>query len=462
MEEAKYLAAVIGAGPAGLFASRYLSSHGVRVALFNRDIKPGGLAEYGIYPDKIKMKDGLRRQFQEILGTELLEYYGNVKVSGGGNLMLSDLTNAGFQAILVTTGAQGTKWLRLPGEQLPGVYHAKELVFHYNQLPPYSERRFLIGSKVILVGAGNVMMDIAHYLVQDRRVAEVRVVMRRGPAEIKFTKKELENVVANIDFPALDQEIDRVSPSMLAAGQDIEAARQSFRDGLQKAPPRESPTRIYFEFLASPVRILGDWTKGISALKVEDNILSLVDGVVKARGTSVTRQIEADTVIFAIGDTVDKDFSLPIYGDAYCVNENPSFPVNGISYEAYDMDAGIPVKSVFLGGWARQASTGLVGVARKDGENAAQAVLQYLETLPAGAGVDQNFQQFSNWLKRNFPAVVCKEDLARLMAAEKEEMQIRGLEDFKFSTNEAMFQKMGIDGSPLVENQGESLTTVME
>ena len=462
MEEAKYLAAVIGAGPAGLFASRYLSNHGVRVALFNRDVKPGGLAEYGIYPDKIKMKEGLRKQFQEILSSESVDYFGNIKVSSGGNLMLSDLTSAGFQAIVVATGAQGTKWLRLPGEQLPGVYHAKDLVFHYNQLPPFSERRFLIGSKVILVGAGNVMMDLAHYLVRAKRVDEVRVVMRRGPAEIKFTKKELENVAANIDFPALDQEIDRVSNSMLAAGQNIEAYRQAFHDGLLKALPKESPTRIYFEFLASPVRILGDWTMGISSLKVEDNTLTLVDGKVKARGTGITRQIDGDTVIFAIGDTVDKDFSLPIFGDAYCVNEKPSYPVNGISYEAYDIDAASPVKSVFLAGWARQASTGLVGVARKDGETAAQAVLQYLGTLPVGAGNDHHFQQFSAWLNRNFPAVVRKADLARLQAAEKEEMQLRGLEDFKFSTNETMFQKMGFNGAAQDERQGESLTAVME
>jgi len=59
--------AIIGAGPAGLFAARELAHHGVRVTLFNRDIKPGGLAEYGIYPDKIKMKEGLRAQFRATL-----------------------------------------------------------------------------------------------------------------------------------------------------------------------------------------------------------------------------------------------------------------------------------------------------------------------------------------------------------------------------------------------------------
>jgi len=70
--------AVVGAGPAGLFAARELSAHGVNVILFNRDIKPGGLAEYGIFPDKLKMKEGLRAQFRQILSDPNITYFGNV------------------------------------------------------------------------------------------------------------------------------------------------------------------------------------------------------------------------------------------------------------------------------------------------------------------------------------------------------------------------------------------------
>ena len=67
-----YVVAVIGAGPAGLFAAKQLAAEGVHVALLNRDIKPGGLAEYGIYPDKHKMKDGLRAQFRQIQSVRLV------------------------------------------------------------------------------------------------------------------------------------------------------------------------------------------------------------------------------------------------------------------------------------------------------------------------------------------------------------------------------------------------------
>src|SRR5512137_1821855 len=235
MEDPKYMVAIVGAGPAGLFASRKLAENGARVVLFNRDVKPGGLAEYGIYPDKLKMKQGLRAQFKQILDMSTIDYYGNVTVCCGGNIVLEDLLESGFQAVLITTGAQGTKWLRLPGENLPGVYHAKNIVYHYNLLPPFSQKKYLLGKRVAVVGAGNVMLDIAHYLVRERKVEEVIAVVRRGPAEVKFTRKEMENVAANLDLPALQAEFERSSAAMRAAGQDPAAVMCAFTEALPKA-----------------------------------------------------------------------------------------------------------------------------------------------------------------------------------------------------------------------------------
>jgi len=439
----KHMVAVVGAGPAGLFASRFLASNGVRVALFNRDIKPGGLAEYGIYPAKIKMKTGLRKQFAQIMELPNIEYLGNVKVSGGGPVFLSDLVNLGFQSILVTTGAQGTKWLGLPGEHLPGVYHAKDLVFHYNLLPPYSDRRYLIGPKVALVGAGNVMMDIARYLIRDKKVEKVTVVVRRGPGEIKFTRQELENVVKNINMETLDAEINRVAPIIKAVGQDVEEARQSFKDGLPRALEPVSSTILEFSFLSSPIRIIGDWTKGAKALEVEENTLVAVDGRTKPKGLGTKRLIPADTVIFAIGDTIDKAFSLPIEWDSYATNPNPSYPIDGVSFEAYDPDAKEVIKSVFLAGWARQASTGLVGVARKDGENAARAILQYLETVPEIENMEETYGNFMNWVDDHLHQVITKDDLLKIESVEQEKQESLDLEDFKFETNGEMLSIAG-------------------
>jgi ferredoxin--NADP+ reductase len=444
METQQYMVAVVGAGPAGLFASRKLAEAGVRVVLFNRDIKPGGLAEYGIYYDKYKMKNGLRAQFRQILDNPAIDYFGNVTVCGSGAIALEDILESSFHAVLVTTGAQGTKWLRLPGENLPGVYHAKNIVYHYNLLPPFSQKKYLLGKRVALVGAGNVMLDIVHYLVRERKVEEVVVVVRRGPLEVKFTRKELENVAANLDLDALDAELARIALHLQAAGQDPQGARAAFTDAIPKALPRVSETRLRFEFLSSPVRVMGDWIGGVSGLKVEENKLVLQDGVVKARGLGISRNIPADTVIFAIGDTVDKDFCIPIYNDAYVTAPEPRFPVEGISFEAFDPDANRPIERVFLAGWARQASTGLVGYARKDGELAASAVLQYLNTQPPLPNLEQVLDRFESRLIETHERVVTKDLLFKLEEAEKAQIAALGIQDFKYALNDDMFAAMGI------------------
>jgi ferredoxin--NADP+ reductase len=443
MVDSKFMVAVIGAGPAGLYAARKLAEGGARVLLFNRDIKPGGLAEYGIYWDKFKMKQGLRNQFKQILSIPQVDYYGNVTVCCGGNIVLEDLLDSGFQAVLVATGAQGTKWLRMPGENLPGVYHAKNIAFHYNLLPPFSGKKYLLGRHVAVVGAGNVMMDIAHYLIRDCKVDEVVAVVRRGPADVKFSRKEMEGVAANLDLEALDKEFIRVSPSMQAAKQDPAAAKAAFTDALPKAIEPVSQTRFHFEFLATPVRIMGDWMSGVTGLKVEDNMLVSVDGTVKARGTGNTHQIEADTVIFAIGDTVDRDFCMPIYNDIYLTVKDPRFPVDKLSYEAFNPDSNQPIERIFLAGWARQASTGLVGYARRDGENAAEAILAYLQTQLPMRDLDNVVEKFEQRLEETHQRVVNKTHLAKLEEVEKTEALRQGVEEFKFPTNDEMFTAMG-------------------
>ncbi|HEX7541650.1 MAG TPA: FAD-dependent oxidoreductase [Anaerolineales bacterium] len=443
MEDPKYMVAVVGAGPAGLYAGRKLAEGGARVVLFNRDIKPGGLAEYGIYWDKFKMKQGVRNQFKQILATPLIDYYGNVTVCCGGNIVLEDLLESGFQAVLVTTGAQGTKWLRMPGENLPGVYHAKNIVFHYNLLPPFSGKKYLIGKRVVVVGAGNVMMDIAHYLVRDCKVDEMVAIVRRGPVEVKFTRKEMERVSANLDLAALDAEFARIAPIMQAAGQDPVPAKAAFTDALPKALEPVSQTRFRFEFLATPVRVMGDWMSGVTGLKVEENTLVAVGGNIKARGTGNTHQVEADTVIFAIGDTVDRDFCVPIYNDAYVTVKEPRFPVDNLSYEAYNPDSNQPMERVFLAGWARQASTGLVGYARRDGENAAEAVLAYLQTQLPMRDLGNVVEKFEQRLEETHQRLVDKTHLAKLEEVEKDEAQKLGVQEFKFPTNDEMFTAMG-------------------
>jgi ferredoxin--NADP+ reductase len=433
-----YVVAVIGAGPAGLFAARQLVAEGMRVVIINRDIKPGGLAEYGIYPTKYKMKEGLRKQFRQVIAMPEIDYYGNITVGQQSDITLDELRAIGFNALLVTVGAQGTKWLGLPGEDLVGVYHAKDLVYHYNQLPPYCEDEFALGRRVALVGVGNVMLDIARWLIRNVKVDEVIAVARRGPAEVKFDKKELEYVAANLDLAALDEEMKRMTPIMEAVNQDVTAAKDYILSALPKAVEPVSDARFRFDFCASPTKIIGDEDGNVTGLEVEDTKLIPHNGDTKARGLDTRRMIPVDTVIFCIGDKVDENHGLPVKWNEFIKNPNPHFPVEGISYEAFDPEKNSPIPGTFVAGWSREASSGLVGLARKDGERGARAVSAYLKTRPALQDESALFGRLEQRLVAIPHRVITKEDVYRLAEIEAAEAARLGVEDFKFCANEDM------------------------
>ena len=429
----QYYVAVVGAGPTGLFAARELANQGARVALFNRDIKPGGLAEYGIYLEKQTMKDGLRKQFRQIMDLEAIEYYGNVSIGNHGDLTLDELRSFGFDAILVTVGAQGTKWLGLPGEELEGVYHAKDVVYFYNHLPPFSLRPFRFGKRCAIIGAGNVMVDIARYLINFQKAEEVTAVVRRGPAEVNFTKEEMKHLIAYLDMEDFEREMIRVLPALQAINQDPEIGRHKVLDALAKADPRVENSKFKFDFLASPIGMIGE-NGMLTRMEVEDNILIEKDGNTSAKGTGNKRMIEVDTVIFAIGDKVEDNFGLPVEWNEFVKNREPRFPVDGLSFES-------TIEGVFVGGWSRKASDGLVGYARKDGINSSKALWQYLQTKPAR---DPDPAALLAKLGSLAKPVITRDFILKLEEVENAEAKARGLEEFKFDSNEEMLRAMGL------------------
>jgi ferredoxin/flavodoxin---NADP+ reductase len=435
-QPASHSVAVVGAGPAGLFAAKELAEKGVNVALFNRDIKPGGLAEYGIYPDKLRMKEGLRKQFRTILGLNRVTYYGNVSIGQDADITLDQLRAMGFKAILVTAGAQGTKWLGLPGEDLNGVYHAKDLVYHYNHLPPFSQKVFHIGRRAAIIGVGNVMTDIARFLIKQAEVKEIIVVARRGPGEIKFERNELQEIVANLDMQDFEVEVRRNRFLMLSLKQDPFEPIQFVRSALPKATPNNSKTRLVIRFLLSPMRIIGDEDGKVIGLEVENNTLVERNGNLHARGLGTYKVLDVDTVIFAIGDRVDEKLGLPIEQNEFSKSPAPRFPIDGNSYELYDPNTGEVIPDVFVAGWSRKASTGLVGVARRDGNLGARAVLQYLETMPPSD--EDPIRQIKDYLRQLDKMVVEKQDLLRLYEIERDKAAQLNVDEFKFATNEEM------------------------
>ncbi len=430
---------VIGAGPAGLYTAQELAERGAQVVLLNRDIRPGGLAEYGIYHSKHKTKAVLRAQFQRILQNPRIRYLGNVTVGQDGDITLEQLRELGFAAIVVAVGAQGTKSLGLPGEELRGVYHAKDLIYYYNGLPPFSEQTIEIGKRVAVIGVGNVMADITHWLVCDLKVDEVVAVARRGPAEVKFTRQELTYFAANLDGDALDQEIRRVSTRMETVGQDPETARAFILAALSGAAEAVADTCVRFLFLASPARILGDTGGRVCGLEVEDTELVLDEnGDTRAKRLGTTQTLDVDTVIFCIGDRVSDELGLPVQWFSYVKNPEPAHPVGGISYEAYDPDACAAIDGVFVVGWARSASEGQVALARKDARSCADAVAAYVAGSPSGRDPEAARAALMDILAKLGKPLVTAEDALCLARIEGAQAEACGDPGFRFTSNADM------------------------
>ncbi len=438
------LVLVIGAGPAGLFAAGKLAEAGKKVVILNRDIKYGGLAEYGIYVTKHKMKEGLRKQFRKILSHPNVIYYGNVMVSNNAKIHFDDLKNIGFDAVVVSAGAQGTKKVGIPGEDAKGIYHAKDLVYHYNHLPPFSERDFPVGDKVAIIGVGNVMVDIAHWLTHIKEAKEVLAIARRGPNERAYTDKEMKAIAFNMDKEAVRQELERIRPVLESIGQDVDKTYDELtKDCDEHYYEKVSPTRFYFKFLYSPKRVVTNENNEVIGLEVEENNLVVENGKVACKGLGKTSIIDLTNVVFAIGDTVDGSLGLPVnkWGE-FIKNEKPyDNDPEAHMYEVFDPEKNEVMKGYFVVGWSRKASDGLVGIAKRDGETGIKYVLKYLEAVNLSQeSADDRLNKLKNlFIERNLNPID-KHDIEMLEIVEKDEASKRALEFYKFNHNDDMLR----------------------
>lgn len=458
MSEAKHssghLVVTIGAGPAGIYSARKLVEAGHRVVIVNRDIKPGGLVEYGIYFNKHKLKEGVRKQFRQILADPAVSYFGHVKIGEQADLTIRELLDTlGPSALVIAAGAQGTKALGIPGDTAPGVYHAKDLVYHYNGLPPFSEQDFKIGDRAAIIGVGNVMVDIAHWLVHEKKVKEVIAVARRGPAQRAYTDVEIQAVAANIDTDDLRKELERVRPKLEAVDEDVEAIYHDLTKHIgSRAKEGESPTKMKFRFLCAPTEVVLDDQGRIKALRAENTELYRRGDDIAARGTGTHTDIPVDTVVFAIGDRVDETLGLPCTGTEYVKNPNPDPDNPGDeAYQVFDPAAGKLIDGFFVIGWSRRASDGLVGKAKQDGERGIAVVNRYLEKVAPGsaARTDAKLDAFRRLMDSRGVHFVEYSDIRKLEELEKQVAQQLGAEFFKYSTNHEML-------AALDKVQGES------
>jgi len=447
-EHKGHLVIMIGAGPAALYATAKLADQGHTVLILNRDLKPGGLAEYGIYLSKHHMKEGLRKQFRKILAEPRVLYFGGVQVGTAGAIRLSELQDCKPSALVVGAGAQGTKSLGVPGDAGPAVYHAKDLVYHYNRLPPFSAQAFPMGRRVAVIGIGNVMADIANYLIAIRQVPEVIAVARRGPVERKYDDREMRPIAWHYDQAALKQELERIRPRLAPLGQDMDAQYTALTKDCHVEPKAgRGPSRFRFRFLSSPKAIVRDAAGRVVGMEVEENTLEERRGQLAAKGLGETTVLPVDTVVFAIGDVVDLDLGLtPAKGAwGYATNPTPD-PEDPAAapYQAYDPQAARVLEGVFVIGWSRNASDGVVGKAKLDGEKGTAVVNRYLAHRPplAHREIYQRIGTIYHRIREQSVPIVHKGLWRILERVEREEAKKRGLEEFKYGANDEMLQRI--------------------
>jgi ferredoxin--NADP+ reductase len=433
---------VVGAGPAGMALAKKLTDAGHEVIILNRDIKFGGLAEYGIFPSKLKLRGGLKKQYWEMLEQPNVHYLGNVSVGEGKDLTVEELRGLGASAIAFSIGAQGTKAIGVEGDTAKGVFHAKDVVYHFNRLPGFGDRPFDMGKHVGIIGVGDVMVDIAHWLIRYKKVERVTAIARRGPAERKYNPKEIRAVCSNMDLKGIAEEFARIKDRLAAVGQNADEVQAGLTAEFTKCEQTGSQSKMGFRFLASPKRILVDANHRVRALEMEDNKLEPKGDDTAAVGLKQYYEFPLDSVVFAVGDRVDETVGLPYKNGVYVTNPNKTGndPDDAL-FQAYDEKSGQVIEGLFLAGWARKASEGLVGIAKRDGDWCAEVIGRYLAGPGAGrrATMADVIAKLETILKQRKSQPVDLDGLKVLEAAEKTYAgSSDAIGEFKFASNSDM------------------------
>lgn len=325
--------AIVGAGPAGLSAAYELAKLGYPVTVFERMPEPGGMMRYGI-PDFRLRKYVVANEIAYIqdLGVEI-----KAGVEFGKDMQLDTLRNEGYKAIFIAVGAQLSRKLGIPGEDLEGVFHAVEFLRHVAL-----GKTVDVGEKVAVIGGGNSAIDAA------------RTALRLGAREVTILYRRSRN-----EMPALPEE--------------VEAAEEE---------------EIKFYFLVSPKQIIGEGgkVKAIECLRMElgEPDASGRRRPVPIQGTEHT--YEVDTVIPAIGQLPETSCLPPILLDERA---------RAISVDPLTLETSIP--SVFAGG---DIVTGPASVieAIGAGKRAAVSIDRYLNGQDLRTGREEEIEE-TTWVK---------------------------------------------------------------
>jgi ferredoxin/flavodoxin---NADP+ reductase len=317
--------AVIGAGPAGFYASEeLLKRDGFEVHLYDALPTPYGLVRSGVAPDHPKIKT-ITRRFEKTAQQPAFHFFGAVEF--GSDISREDLFQR-YHAVVYAVGTRADNQLGIAGEYRPGSHAATEFVAWYNGHPDYADHRFdLTARRAVVVGNGNVAIDVARMLVLDpselaktdaadhaiaalasAQVEQVTVIGRRGPAQASFTNPELLELAELPDCDVIvdpaEVELDEHSARWLEhdAGAIARKNVEILRD-YSRRPPGGSPRRIELRFLRSPVELVGEGDRGrVTGLRVVRNRIEPGrSGAPRAVATGREEVIDCGLVLRSIG-----------------------------------------------------------------------------------------------------------------------------------------------------------------
>jgi ferredoxin--NADP+ reductase len=373
---AHYKVAIVGAGPAGYFAAQALQNLQNDELTFSIDLierlpTPWGLARSGVAPDHPKIKT-VSKVFEKVATAGNVRLFANVEL--GKDILMDDL-KARYDAVVIATGSSLGKKLGIPGEDLPGSMSAATFVPWYNAHPDFKDENVdLSTSTAIVIGAGNVAMDVARMLAlepseldptdtadhaitafKSSAVRTVVISARRGAEHAAFTSPELREL-PKLEHTNVIIEKRDIAEALVRVGDDIEKDVKSNLDAMaliaDQVPAGHERT-MKFQFLATPKEIRGDG-------KVQEVVFTKT-------GSDEEFSIKCGLVITAIGYEAD--------------------PLVGIPYErgkVVNTDGRVE-DNVYVVGWAKRGPSGVIGTNKSDSTDVMKLLVEDLKA-PKSAG----------------------------------------------------------------------------
>jgi ferredoxin--NADP+ reductase len=348
--------AIVGSGPAAMYAAdELLTQPGVRVNVFEKLPTPYGLVRAGVAPDHQTTKQ-VTALFDRIARRREFRFFLNVEV--GKHLSHDDLL-AHHHAVIYAVGAPNDRRLDVTGMGMPGTATATELVAWINGHPDFTELPVdLSHERVVVVGNGNVALDVARVLTADpdalartdisdhalqalrtSKVQEVVIAARRGPAHSAFTLPELIGLTTTADVVLAASDHELVLRDLAAASDAVTKQKLEILSKLGdgSGPPRRPRIRLAYHL--TPNRVLGEQR----ATGMEFCVT----------GTDKVCQLEAGLVLSSIGYHGKAIRDLP-FDDVAGVVPNDGGRV-------LDPDTGQPVHGAYVAGWIKRGPTGFIG-----------------------------------------------------------------------------------------------------